>query len=204
MATTVETTRNNQNPPLLNALGLPGLRKALFALAIISVALFAGSSAAKAQNVNRVAVDGNVEIWQIKDPVVTAPDTSYKKIIFRRGDTVFVNAGGCVQTGGRGNTWKRFVDPIVDTSDAGLYHGTITLPGMPAASPIDQFLQSNNWHVPNNANGDMTLHIGYTDDDFSDNGYYGHDDGTGNQCQFKGDAWVEIVIIHQPSTAPGH
>jgi hypothetical protein len=32
-----------------------------------------------------------------------------------------------VQTGGHGSTWKRYVDP---SSDNGLYHGTISLPGV--------------------------------------------------------------------------
>ena len=29
------------------------------------------------------------------------------------------------------------------------------------------------------------LRLGYEDDDYSDNGYWGHDDGTGDQCKAK-------------------
>jgi hypothetical protein len=48
----------------------------------------------------------------------------------RPGDIVtVVNAGGCVQTGGSGAIWKRYVNP--DASDApNLYHGLVGIAGV--------------------------------------------------------------------------
>jgi hypothetical protein len=40
------------------------------------------------------------------------------------------------------------------------------------------------------------LQLGYEDDNYSDNGYYGHDDGTNDQCKGVGDAYVVITIRH--------
>lgn len=128
-----------------------------------------------------------LDCW-INDPVVNQPTTSYD-IRFRDGETVWVDAGGCVQTGGHGLTWKRYVDP---QSDNGLYHGMINIPG--AMAGMQQL-----WSVVGrtyNVNGGGFLMLGYQDDAYSDNGYYGHDDGTGDQCKNVGDAWVHLVIDH--------
>ena len=35
--------------------------------------------------------------------------------------------------------------------------------------------------------------LGYEDDGYGDNGYYSHDNGTGNQCLDVGDAWVTLI-----------
>jgi hypothetical protein len=40
------------------------------------------------------------------------------------------------------------------------------------------------------------LYLSYEDDGPSDNGYYSHDNGTGNQCRNVGGAWVNLTIIH--------
>jgi hypothetical protein len=45
----------------------------------------------------------------------------------------------------------------------------------------------------------LELHLGYEDDDYSDSGYYAHDDGTEHQCketnkQDGGSAHVTITI----------
>src|SRR5262245_50328066 len=65
----------------------------------------------------------------INQPVVNRPTADYKNVQFAPGDTVTVQAGGCVQTGGSGKTWKRYVDPQGVNSDR-LYHGLIYIPGM--------------------------------------------------------------------------
>jgi hypothetical protein len=39
-----------------------------------------------------------------------------------------------------------------------------------------------------------SLVLGYQDDGYSDNGYWGHDNGTGDQCKNVGNAWVHLVI----------
>jgi hypothetical protein len=49
--------------------------------------------------------------WRIDRPNVMQHQTGYPQITFKPGDSVAVDAGGCVQTGGMGSTWKRYVDP---------------------------------------------------------------------------------------------
>src|SRR5205823_4332911 len=66
---------------------------------------------------------------EIDQPNVKARFTEYHEVRFLPGDTVSVQAGGCVQTGGVGRTWKRYVDPSGPNSDR-LYHGLIWLPGI--------------------------------------------------------------------------
>jgi len=111
-------------------------------------------------------------------------------VSFVNGDRVTVQAGGCVQTGGRGSTWKRYVDAIGSNSDR-LYRGTISIPGatdnfVPIASVLGRTLEI--------ARGPTTLSLGYLDDDYSDNGYWGHDDGNDGQCKGLGNAYVIITI----------
>ncbi len=137
-----------------------------------------------------------MEEWSISEPIVTQRDTSYGEIKFKAGDRVTIRAEGCVQTGGRGKTWKRYVDPQGPNSDH-IYHGLVKLPGMVGLVRIQEFLASQKkYTIPSNVSGDMTLHLGYEDDDYNDNGYWGHDDGTGDQCQNVGNAKVYIRIIH--------
>jgi hypothetical protein len=47
----------------------------------------------------------------------------------------------------------------------------------------------------------LYLRLGYEDDNYDDNGYWGHDDGTGNQCQDVGNAFVEVTIERSTVTA---
>jgi hypothetical protein len=55
--------------------------------------------------------------------------------------------------------------------------------------------------VPENIGGDMSLHLGYEDDGYSDNGYWGHDDGTEDQCSGSVNAFIELAIYHAGSIA---
>jgi hypothetical protein len=123
----------------------------------------------------------------ITEPVVTAPQTTYS-FSFLPGDHVVVNAGGCVQTGGSGLTWKRYVDPA---SDNDLYHGLITIPGA-TGSLVRLVDMVGRQYVVGGRGGSLVL--GYEDDGYSDNGYYSHDNGTGNQCLNSVNAYVHIVI----------
>lgn len=123
----------------------------------------------------------------IYEPVVTEPSTTYA-FSFLPGDHVTVDGGGCVQTGGRGLTWKRYVDPA---SDNDLYHGLITIPG--ATGSLERLLNVvGRQYVVGGRGGSLVL--GYQDDGYSDNGYYAHDNGTGNQCLNSVNAFVHIVI----------
>jgi hypothetical protein len=143
--------------------------------------------------VRMISGEGGRETWRVEAPHVNQRETAYPQIKFGKGDAVSVRAGGCVQTGGSGQTWRRYVDPVGPNSNR-LYHGLIKLPGMPAAVRLADFMKSNSHTVPNNAAGDRSLRLGYEDDSYANNGYWGHDDGIDNQCKDVGKAWVEVVI----------
>ena len=156
--------------------------------------------------------------WLIFRPVITQAEKNYTKIKFETGDSVTVEAGGCDQTGGYGQTWKRYVDPQGPNADR-LYHGLIEIPGVTnkfKASPsgpkglvrlLDmgmknlssgqfsgQFVVGDLSKV---AEKDRYLRLGFEDDNYSDNGYWGRDNGTGNQCQNLGTSYVVITISHR-------
>jgi hypothetical protein len=144
----------------------------------------------------------------ITRPVVTEGAFDYKSVVFRSGDTVAIDAGGCVQTGGHGRTWKRYVNPSGPNSDH-LYFGSMEIPAVSdfgSGSPADILTQTRFSSligkplvkVPNIASSTLaTLVLHYTDDGYPDNGYYSHDDGTGNQCALAvdgGDAHITLTI----------
>jgi len=139
---------------------------------------------------------------RIDNPNVGADWTSFQqRVPVKPGDIVTVlNAGGCVQTGGSGPTWKRYVNP--DASDEpNLYHGLVSIvPIMPFShgSPpggmrriMDMIGVPN--PVPLNTINPQ-FYLGYEDGNYSDNGYWGHDDGTNNQCANLYGAWVTVQI----------
>jgi len=137
------------------------------------------------------------KVCRIDQPVVNTPATAYPDVTYQPGDTITVEAGGCVQTGGRGQTWKSYVNPQGDNSDR-LYHGLIWLPG--ATSGMQRIGASPQpFPVSSTISPKLTvLHLGYEDDQYDDNGYYKHDDGTSDQCKNVGDAYVVLTIVHHP------
>ncbi len=171
---------------------------ALFCSAATAVALY-GTDVRADLSVTEHTVLG-VDNWSIKEPVVTQADTSYSQVAFKPGETFKItDVGGCVQTGGSGRTWKRYVNPSGDNSDH-LYHGTIRLPGMDGSMRIGDFRNANpqGFVIPANAGGDMSLHLGYEDDGYGDNGYWGHDDGTEDQCKHSVNAFIDFSITQPP------
>jgi len=157
-------------------------------------------------------VNGNRETWRIDKPNVKKPGTEYRQIKFQPGDRITIQADGCVQTGGHGDTWKRYVNPSGDNTKQ-FYHGLIQIPGATAGlvrfAAITRAIGASNmaWQgtlsVPGNfvSPSGLFLRLGYEDDNFSDNGYYDHDDGNNNQCKTSsntngGAASVTLVIEH--------
>ncbi len=149
-------------------------------------------------------------VWRIDNPNVTKSVTDYPQIQFKPGDTVSIAAGGCVQTGGVGQTWKRYWNPSGSNSDR-LYYGMIDIPGVTQGlMPIRQTACANqDTRHPDTCTvtfqnpipdsipvQNRHLSLGYKDDDYSDNGYSGHDDGTENQCKGVGNAFVIVSIGH--------
>ncbi len=141
------------------------------------------------------------ETVRIDTPFVNAPSHEYKNVKFERGDIVEIDAGGCVQTGGHGRTWKRYVDPQGADSDR-LYHGLVLIPGAMAAPKRIKDIIGTKLTVTSDPPSDHPfLQLGYEDDNYDDNGYWGHDNGTDDQCKDIGNAYV-LVTITRPSTKP--
>jgi hypothetical protein len=154
-------------------------------------------------------------------PIVTKAETAYDGsdaggvIRFQTGDKVTIEAGGGVQTGGHGTTWKRYVNPIGDNHDK-MYYGTIYIPGITTGglTPIRDLVGPYGEGKYDSQKPDQcTLHLtipdisslpesarylrlGYVDDNYTDNGYWGHDDGDEDQCKGVGPAYVKITIEH--------
>ncbi len=134
------------------------------------------------------AITGKINCT-IDQPNVTQHETTYPSVLFAPGDIVEATADGCVQTGGLGNTWKRYLNPSGPNS-VSLYHGLIRIPTGTKDSAlvrintvIGRELTVTGIGVPTDQ---LMLHLGYEDDDYSDNGYYAHDDGTEDQCKQGG------------------
>lgn len=147
-----------------------------------------------------VSTDSTTEVWIIHEPVVTQPVYEYRNIRFQPGDAVRVQASGCVQTGGSGKTWKRYVNPSGPDADR-LYHGLIWIPGVVGAPwpALARFLDVNGrtFPVPATVNvAQAYLRLGYVDDGYRDNGYTSPDVGTENQCRGQGNAQVTLTVRH--------
>jgi hypothetical protein len=152
-----------------------------------------------AEEISHTTSSPSRDVWEIRSPNVKQKSTPYEQIIFREGDAIVIEAGGCVQTGGEGKTWKRYVNPKGPKSDR-LYHGLVKVPGatngfVRLAEVVKLILR-----IPPKAEIEERLHLwlGYEDDHYSDNGYERHDDGIGNQCKDIGPAWVNVRIEHPP------
>lgn len=169
------------------------------------------------QGCSNPAITGIIKC-NISQPPVKGRDIIYfPNVIFAPGDLVSVGAGGCVQTGGPGKTWKLYLNPSGPNSDR-LYHGLIKIPtakagaltvGTQMTRLLDvttvnktQYLLVTGIGVPPSQ---LLLHLGYEDDGYSDNGYSNHDSGTEDQCQNVYDAYVKIVIYRgvAPPPLPG-
>ena len=145
---------------------------------------------------------GESKVWRIDRPEVRKEVTEYPNIRFEPGDVVTFQAGGCVQTGGSGNTWKRYVNPL-DSNAGALYSGTVWIPGVIGQGSRIGGVVGKAWPVPQNlpptVAAQLYLRLGYEDDKYGDNGYYKHDDGTSDQCKNVGNAWVEVHIRKAPT-----
>jgi hypothetical protein len=147
----------------------------------------------------------NIDIVHIRQPNVKVAVQPYPSIAFQPGDEIVVEAAGCVQTGGTGDTWKRYVHPTGDDSDK-YYFGEIWIPGLTQLMQPIEGVIGRALYVPLGAStNNLYLRLGYSDDNLSDNGYYAHDNGTENQCAGVGPAEVTLTIthnaVHQPPTS---
>ncbi len=146
--------------------------------------------------ISHVTPSRNVDVWAIKRPNVKQKMTEYRDITFRESDVVTIKAAGCVQTGGNGKTWKLYVNPQGPNSDH-LYHGLVWISGATGPMVKTSSVVGRQLRVSGGDIGEkLFLRLGYEDDDYSDNGYWGHDNGTGDQCKGIGPAYVTVKIEH--------
>ena len=157
-------------------------------------------------------VSGNTETWRIDEPNVKKPIIEFQQIRFQPGDQVRVTAGGCVQTGGHGKTWKRYLDPLPESDQ--LYHGMILIPGAIGQLPANDLSRFARILIERGHTFTVKaiteprkqhLWLGYEDDGYGDNGYWGQDEGTQGQCRI-GNGWVEhafvVITITHGGTPP--
>jgi hypothetical protein len=154
-----------------------------------------------------VRSDVDVDVWTINRPPVDTNISAFPAIHPHAGDLVSVFAGGCAQTGGSGLTWKRYVRPMTPGQhDDSQYYGSIGIPGVIPMTPLRNALPHGAFEVPNEPGPDGFVTLQYLDNHYSDNGYWGRDDGWWQQCFRAPDAFVVIAIQHGcvPTPAPGH
>jgi hypothetical protein len=144
------------------------------------------------------------EQWDIRQPDVNTAHRDYPELRYRVGDLLRVEAGGCVQTGGGGRTCKHYVYPKGPNSDR-LYSGLIRLPGADPGSGAGTEVRiagvigkdiSITIKPAGDDYSDYSLHLGYQDDDYTDNGYYSMDKGTDDHCNGVGWAWVRVTLLY--------
>jgi hypothetical protein len=155
---------------------------------------------ARADNVVCTAEGNDTDTCDIALPNVLAQETTYPMVPLHAGETVEVSASGCVQTGGSGSTWKRYLKPSGNNSDH-LYSGTIHFPGAATAARFQDLIGQTTTIT---ADGPLTL--GYQDDDYTDNGYWSHDNGNDDQCAdqsgpMRGRAVAHLRIHRTNATA---
>ena len=158
-------------------------------------------------------VNGNVETWRIDEPNVKKEIIEFPQIRFQPGDKVRVTGGGCVNRGGHGKTWKRYVDPLPASDQK--YHGMVLIPGaignLPA-NDLDRFariliIKGHDFDVkPITEPRKQHLWLGYEDNKHSDNGYSDQDARTQGQCKignsFVEHAFVIVTITHGGAPPP--
>jgi hypothetical protein len=169
------------------------LRAALF-FAASWMAMNGSSAFAQCTN-----VDANTRVCRVERPPVHQSSTTLNNIRLSQGDRISIAAGGCVQTGGVGKTWKRYVNPSGPNTDR-LYHGLISIPGATAGLVRLQSVVGTPLRVQISGAvaENSPLVVGYEDDNFHDNGYDRHDDGTEGQCKNEGPAFLELRIVSDP------
>jgi hypothetical protein len=174
----------------------------------LALALASGAVQAKERVTHEIAPDNTgwwKESWTIDEPEVRARSKEYTEVKLSPGDTVWVKAEGCVDTGGIGRTWKRYVDPRGPNSDR-LYHGLLQIPG--ATQPEGELVAvagvlERPLKVSSALPAPVFLRLGYQDDNYDDNAYGKHDDGTGKQCRGIGPARVSVAVCRDGERCRG-
>src|SRR5437868_5696323 len=113
------------------SLTLPNYARLLLYVLSLGTLLNLSPPAKAQESVIKEKDDPLQTVWRIDQPQVDTPRKDYRQVTFQKYDEVIVTGGGCVNTRGSGQTWKRYVDPSGDNSDR-LYHGRISIPSATA------------------------------------------------------------------------
>jgi hypothetical protein len=173
--------------------------KSHFVFIVLSLTTHSLSAQERVSNVS--SNNGNTITWTINEPDVKRSSEAFTQIRFQKNDEILITAGGCSQTGGHGQTWKRYVNPSGDGT-AYHYFAKIQIPGVTSGLVRMEQFTNRKLTFPLPPDNQSYLILGYADDNYSDNGYWGHDDGTENQCKGVGNAWVTVAITHHTSPPP--
>jgi hypothetical protein len=204
--------------------GLRDMRKLWPATpALLAAYMMTGCMHLYIQNTKVIPPAPDHPYYEITQPIVNTRLAAYPQIHFNPGDRVTVlEAGGCVNTGGSGKTWKDYVSPK-GAEAARLYHGLIWIPG---AAQDGKFVpegsapmriegavgKSYTIDATSRTPDQLQLYLGYEDDHYKDNGYYKDKKGaTGDQCRPVTDgggkshitpAYVKIRVEPAGATGP--
>lgn len=163
-------------------------------------------------------------LWTIQNPNIRSFSTEYPMIRFQPGDEVRVSADGCVQPGSGtkalGSTWRQYASPTGVNAEL-YYFGLIQIPGAtPGFYKVQSAMNASPLWIPTDihrtlAPEDVTLKLGYEDNDYTDNGYWGRSgdptsgsgrggdgDGEGGQCRNKPNAFVQVFISNHNQPPP--
>ncbi len=151
---------------------------------------------------------GNVDTWTIIDPPISTPSTAYPQIVLTGGDSVSVSAVGCGNHGGNSDTWADSMgtsgglENLVGQAN-GFFPGVMEF-NIPNSignyrDPSGQGMKSW-WYlgtavVPGNG-PDGVLSLGFTDNDYHDNGYYQQYPGYFQECTGWYGFAVTVKITH--------
>src|SRR6266508_6989447 len=122
------------------------LRACLAAAVAVAVLQLPGVGGATGDELCR-NIDPQTVRCRIPKPAVTQRMTEYPAIAFQAGDAVQVGAGGCVNIGSSGLSWRRYVDPT-GTDASRFYAGTIWIPGVTSGLVRIAGIQGGTFEIP--------------------------------------------------------
>lgn len=151
--------------------------------------------------VTRLADTSQLTTWRIDRPDIKQEEKQYRQIVFKPGDRVVVQAGGCTRRGGfpppNGPAVPYLAGENLQSGEK-IYEGTIYIPGVTPFKTKQDVASAIGTHdiawTVNDPN--MFLTLGFHDNDYSDNNYNDIDDIDSGPCKGLGYAFVQLEIHH--------
>lgn len=140
----------------------------------------------------------------IEKPNVRQRLTDYANYQFQPGDTVTLDAGGCVQTAGKDIEYNDYVHSYRPDSER-LHHGLVWIPGVtPGLVRLEGWIHRP-LLIPLNSGIDpseLHLRLGYESDNYEDNNYDTPTNVTDGPCTGSKAAWVKITVTKGATQPP--